>query len=418
MTTPATDFLVIGGGVVGLALALEARRRHPDASVVVLEKEDACGLHASGRNSGVLHAGFYYTADSLKARFTRDGQRRLSEYCDERGLRINRCGKLVVARSEADLAGLDELLRRARINGVEVHEVDEREARRLEPRARTHERALWSPSTAAVDPGEVMASLAGDAKRAGVEVRTGTAYLGRAGGTVLTSRGPVSAGYVINAAGLYADRVAQDYGFSESYRILPFRGLYLYADLGDGFLRRHIYPVPELRYPFLGVHFTVTVAGRVKIGPTALPALWREHYGGLGNFRLDEFLEVGRRMAGLLRADDFEFRTLARREFPKGWKHALVRLASELVNEPVSHLRWRWGRPGIRAQLMNVRERRLEMDFRYEGDDRSFHVLNAVSPAFTCAFPFAEHVFDQIDTRLGGSMAAGAGLASHSIGQP
>lgn len=418
MTKQAADFLVIGGGVMGLALALEARRRHPGARVTVLEKEPACGLHASGRNSGVLHAGFYYTADSLKARFTREGQRRWSEYCDERGLRINRCGKLVVARTEAEHAGMDELLRRGRANGVELHDVTEREARELEPRARTRGRALWSPSTAAVDPSEVMASLARDAREAGVEVRPGTRYLGRTPGGVLTSAGPVAAGYVVNAAGLYADRVARDYGFSADHRILPFRGLYLYADAGAGFFRRHVYPVPELRHPFLGVHFTVTVDGRAKIGPTALPALWREHYGGLGGFRWDELLDVGRRVAGLLRADDFEFRALARRELPKARKRALVRLASELAAEPVSGLGWRWGKAGIRAQLVNVRERKLEMDFRVEGDERSFHVLNAVSPAFTCALPFAEHVFDHIDRRLGGGSPAGAGLALHTTAQP
>jgi len=268
------------------------------------------------------------------------------------------------------------------------------------------------------DPGASVAIIARDAQAAGVEVRSGTAYLGRTPEGVVTSRGTLSAGYVVNAAGLYADRIARDYGFSEDFRILPFRGLYLYADAGDGFLKRHVYPVPELRYPFLGVHFTVTAAGRVKIGPTALPALWREHYGGLDGFRWDEFLEVGRRVAGLFRADDFEFRKLARRELPKGWKGELVKLAGELVSVPIGRLGWRWGKPGIRAQLVNVRERRLEMDFRYEGDHRSFHVLNAVSPAFTCAFPFAAHVWDQIDTRLRGSVAAPADLALQTVAQP
>jgi L-2-hydroxyglutarate oxidase len=403
MTRATTDFLVIGGGVMGLSLALEARRRHPGARIIVLEKEASCGQHASGRNSGVLHAGFYYTADSLKARFTRDGQRAWIQYCEERGLGINRCGKLVVARGEADLPGLDELLRRAAANGVEVSEVTAAEARELEPAALTWERALWSPTTASVNPTELMESLARDASTAGVEVRAGTRYVGRSADGVLTSAGPVSAGFVVNAAGLYADRIARDYGFSEDFRILPFRGLYLYADGASGFLRRHVYPVPELRYPFLGVHFTVTAGGRVKIGPTALPAFWREHYGGLAGFRWDEFLEVGRRVAGLFRADDFEFRALARRELPKAWKRELLRLASELVSVPIDGMRWRWGRPGIRAQLVNVRQRKLEMDFRYEGDDRSFHVLNAVSPAFTCAFPFAAHVWDQIDGRTGSS---------------
>lgn len=395
------DFLIVGGGVLGLSLALEARRRNPCASVVLLEKENACGLHASGRNSGVLHAGFYYTGDSFKARFSPEGQKRLSAYCEERGLRINRCGKLVVAQTEEDLPGLAELLRRARVNGVELHEVTEAEARRLEPGARTVERALFSPSTASVDPAEVMTALARDAAACGVDVRTGTRYLRRRGNAVETSGGIISAGYLINAAGLYADRIAQDFGFSADHRIVPFRGLYLYAPSGERFLRRHVYPVPELRYPFLGVHFTVTVSGQVKIGPTALPALWREHYGGLHNFRWREFLDVGKRVAGLFQGNDFEFRRLAFREVSKSSKRALVRLARGLVAAPVERLPWRWGRPGIRAQLVNIRERKLEMDFRCEGDDRSYHVLNAVSPAFTCALPFADYVHDQIESLRG-----------------
>src|SRR3989344_2860784 len=152
MPTNTCDFLVIGGGVMGLCLAMEASRRHPRSRITVIEKEPKCGSHASGRNSGVLHAGFYYTADSLKARFTRDGNRAMTAYCEERGLHINRCGKLVVARDAADLPGLDELLRRGQANGVELHPVSRREAEEIEPRARTHERALFSPATSSVDP--------------------------------------------------------------------------------------------------------------------------------------------------------------------------------------------------------------------------------------------------------------------------
>ncbi|MBX6362385.1 MAG: FAD-dependent oxidoreductase [Gemmatimonadetes bacterium] len=397
------DFVIIGGGIVGLGLALEARRRHPRARLVLLEKEPACGLHASGRNSGVLHAGFYYTADSLKARFTRIGQERLIRYCRERGLRVNACGKLVVARTEAELPGLDELLRRGRANGVALEEVTAAEARKLEPNARTVERALFSPSTASVDPEEVVDSLVRDARAAGISVRTDTAYLGRRGDGVRTSAGDISAGYVVNAAGLHADRIARDFGFAAKHAIVPFRGLYLYAERADGFLRRHVYPVPDLRHPFLDVHFTVTVSGKVKIGPTAFPALWREHYEGLGNFRAVEFLEVGRRTAGLFLANAFEFRRLAWRELPKSWKRGLVARAQELVAPPIAGFRWHWGRPGLRAQLVDLAARRLEMDFRCEGDDRSFHVLNAVSPGFTCVFPFCEFAFDEIERRLGAS---------------
>lgn len=394
--TTTTDFLVIGGGIVGVTTALELTRRFPRAVVTLIEKEAQCGWHASGRNSGVLHAGFYYTSDSLKARFTRDGNRRLTEYCRDRGLRINACGKLVVARHEQDLAGLDELLRRGRANDVQLCEVTEREARELEPLARTYARALWSPTTSSVDPAEVMRSLVQDAGQAGVRVIPGTAYLKRRNdGSVATTGGELSAGYVVNAAGLQADRVARDFGFAEHYRILPFKGLYLYGN-GRLPLGRHVYPVPNLNNPFLGVHFTITADGLVKIGPTAIPAFWREHYGGVARFRAREFAEVIWREAQLFLRNDFGFRSLAINEVRKYRREWLVQLATELVPSASASQFQTWGKPGIRAQLLDTRTRKLEMDFRYEGDNRSFHVLNAVSPAFTCALRFSEHLVEQI----------------------
>lgn len=397
-----TDFVIIGGGVVGLTLALEGRRRHPDARIVVLEKEPEWGLHASGRNSGVVHAGFYYTADSLKARFTRDGNRELVAYCERRGVRVNQCGKLVVARDESEHAGLDELLRRGEANGVELHRVTEREAREKEPRVRTVGHALWSPSTASVDPTEVMRALAADAEKAGIDLQVGNPYLAPTDSGISTRDGELRARYVINAAGLHADRIARDFGFSRHYRILPFRGNYLQAVGGGGWLRVHVYPVPELDYPFLGVHYTVGVDGAVKVGPTAVPALWREQYGAVANFCPQGFLEIAALQARLLAGDAFRFRELAWREIRKRSPRFLVRQAACLA-EPPESARWRRGRPGIRAQLVDTRTWDLVMDFVFEGDGRSFHVLNAVSPAFTCALPFARHSFDAIDAHLSGS---------------
>jgi len=396
-----TDFLVVGGGILGLTLALELKRRQEDSSVTLLEKEPACGLHASGRNSGVLHAGFYYSADTLKAQLTREGNRQLAAYCTERGLRLDNCGKLVVAKDAADLAGLEELQRRGRTNGVELEVLSVDDVRRLEPRARTYERALFSPSTATVDPAEIVASLVRDARAAGIVLLTGAAYQGRARGrAVLTSAGTIDAGYVVNAAGLYADRVARDFGFSERYRILPFRGRYLVAPPGALGVRTHVYPVPALANPFLGVHVTRAVDGSVKIGPTATPAFWREQYDGWRNFKLGECLSIAGRELGMLVRNDFGFRRLALAELRAYGRRGLVRRAARLVDGVRAARFRRWGRPGIRAQLFDVRERRLEMDFRYEGDDRSFHVLNAVSPAFTCALPLAEYLVQRIEERL------------------
>jgi len=393
---PATaDLLVIGGGVVGLTVAITLKQRLPDQRVVVLEKEPACGLHASGRNSGVLHAGFYYTADSLKARLCRDGSERMGAWCEERGLEVRRCGKLVVARRAEDLPVFDTLLERAHANGVVLKRISAQDAAEIEPRAITVEQALFAPATASVDPAAVMVALAQEARSLGVVVCDGVRWLGRTGDTVHTSAGDLAAGFVLNAAGLYADRVAGAYGFGERYRILPFRGLYLLGEASAGPMRCHVYPVPDLGMPFLGVHTTLSVHGTIKLGPTALPALWRENYGGLSGFAADELAEVVSAEARLF-FTDATFRSLAWRELRKAVRSYLVRESAQLVTGlRVGDFR-RWGRPGIRAQLLERATGRLEQDFVVEGDARSLHVLNAVSPAFSASWPFAEMLADRI----------------------
>jgi L-2-hydroxyglutarate oxidase len=396
-----TDFLVIGGGIIGVAVARELRRRHADATVTVLEKEPACGRHASGRNSGVLHAGFYYTADSLKARFTRDGNAALREYCHAKRLPINQCGKLVVARTAAEHPQMDELLRRGAANGVTLESITEAEAKTIEPRAKTCERAIWSPNTATADPAAVIGAMRADAEQEGVRFALGTAFRHRLGNQAETSQGRWSAGYVLNAAGLHADRIARQFGFSEHYTILPFKGLYLYSDEPAGSLRTNIYPVPDLRNPFLGVHFTVTVDGHAKIGPTAIPALWREQYAGLSGFSLRDLAEIARLQLGLVFSAGFEFRRLAWEELAKYDRAHLVSLAGQLADGVRVDNYRRWGRTGIRAQLLDTRTRKLEMDFVLEGDDRSMHILNAVSPGWTCSIPFAAYVVDEIERRRG-----------------
>ncbi|OQW33481.1 MAG: FAD-dependent oxidoreductase [Nitrospira sp. SG-bin1] len=394
------DFLVIGGGVIGLSIARELRRRRTDARVLLIEKEPLCGAHASGRNSGVLHAGFYYSPDSLKAKFTRLGNERLTAYCEEKRIPLNKCGKLVVAKDAADLPSLDELFRRGQLNGIELQPLTDVEAKSIEPRVKTYQRALFSPRTSTVNPLHVVNAMQQDALLEGIQIQCGTAYRGRDHGNVLTNRGGITAGYVVNAAGLYADKIALDYGFSEKYRILPFKGLYLYSDEPSGAIRTNIYPVPDLRNPFLGVHFTITADGKAKIGPTAIPALWRENYDGLGNFNFGELVEVASRGLGLLTGAGFDFRRLAVEEVAKYSRSKMVALASILAEGVVERNYQKWGRPGIRAQLLDIRKRKLEMDFVLEGDNRSMHVLNAVSPAFTCSLPFASYVCDHIDKAI------------------
>jgi L-2-hydroxyglutarate oxidase LhgO len=395
------DFLIIGGGIIGVSIARQIRARFEKARVVVLEKEKFLGAHGSGRNSGVLHAGFYYSADSLKARFTRQGNIALTRFCEEQKIRLNRCGKLVVARGPQDLPQIDELLRRASANGVPLESVSEDEARKIEPRVKTFERALFSPTTSTANPLEVLEAMRAAAETEGIRFLLGSSFENLRGRNFETSEGRLAPGYLVNAAGLHADTIARHHGFSEHYRIVPFKGLYLYgSEQAPGF-RTNIYPVPDLRNPFLGVHFTVTVDGHAKIGPTAIPAFWREQYSGLQGFDLADCVATLLRELGLILFAGFDFRRLAVEELLKYNRGHLVKLAGELASGvDVAHYT-KWGKPGIRAQLMDVRTRKLEMDFVLEGDESSYHVLNAVSPGWTCSIPFAEHVSDQIFRLIG-----------------
>ncbi|WP_447968855.1 L-2-hydroxyglutarate oxidase [Nitrospira sp. M1] len=395
-----TDFLIIGGGIIGVSIARELKRRFHDSSVTVLEKETTSDQHASGRNSGVLHAGFYYTPDSLKAQFTKAGNALLTAYCEAKHLPLNRCGKLVVAKDSHDHAAMDVLLARGRANEIVLEDITERQAKDIEPRVKTCERALFSPTTSTVDPVKVLHAIVDDAQREGINIHYQTRYEKKTGKQIQTSHGTYEAGYVVNAAGLYADVIAREFGFSDRYLILPFKGLYLYSDEPVGSFRTNIYPVPDLKNPFLGVHVTVNVEGRSKIGPTAIPAFWREQYQGIENFNIAELLDLLKRQTGLLVSSNFDFTRLAFQELRKYSRPHLIRLASSLAHNITVDDYTKWGRPGIRAQLIDVTHGTLEMDFVLEGDRTSMHVLNAVSPGFTCAIPFSNHVCEKIDQAL------------------
>jgi len=396
-----SDFVIIGGGIIGISIARELKRIYKDCNVNLIEKESECAAHASGRNSGVLHAGFYYTADSLKAQFTRDGCREMTEYCETHSIPINKCGKLVVAKNASELSALDELLKRAEHNGVDLESVSADDAALIEPRAITYERALFSPNTASVNPVDVVRSMEQEARNEGIIFNYGERYQKRGhNGEIITNSGKHYAGYIVNAAGVYADQIARDFNFSERYSILPFKGLYLYSNEPKGAIRTNIYPVPDLQNPFLGVHFTVTADNDVKIGPTAIPAFWREHYKGIENFKLGEFAEIIFREMNLFAFSNFGFTKLAYEELRKYSRKHMVSLAAQLANGINASNFTRWGKPGIRAQLVDLKNRTLEMDFVVEGDDSSMHILNAVSPAFTCSLPFSRYVCDLISNEI------------------
>jgi len=391
-----TDYLIIGAGIIGLAIARELKQRNRDAGIIVIDKEPDVAYHSSGRNSGVLHAGFYYSSDSLKAKFTRDGNQQMKEYCREKKLKLNECKKVVVTTNESELEALYELERRGKKNGVDVSIITETELKEIDPNAKTTQFALFSPNTATIDPVEVNQSIKNDLVAAGVEFFFNEGYLKRSGtDSITTTAGTIiKATKIINASGLYADKIAKDFNFSRQYTIIPFKGIYLKYMKKDKPIRTNIYPVPNLKNPFLGVHYTVTVDGIIKIGPTSIPAFWRENYKGMDNFRSGEMADILAWEAKLFLTNSFGFRNLAFEEIRKYNKSHFINLAAKLVHSIDKSGFTEWSKPGIRAQLLNRKTLELVQDFIVEGDTETIHVLNAVSPAFTSSFPFAKWVVE------------------------
>ncbi len=389
------DYIIVGAGIVGLALAFRLSERFGKQSrILVLDKESAVAAHASGRNSGVLHAGFYYAADSLKAKFCVAGNRAMREFCLSRSLPINECGKLVVATDESEIPALQELARRGKANGAELELITERDALNLQPGIRSVGDVLYSPRTATADPKQVAAKLREELLARGVSIECGNRYQSFRNGVVTTASGQYNTPKLINCAGLYADKIAHDLGFGNKYTIIPFKGLYLKYKKNKSDVRMNIYPVPNPKYPFLGVHFTTTVDGTIKIGPTAIPALWRENYSGLARFSLSEFLNIGCWETLLFATNAFNFRSLAYEESRKYFRKHFIGLAKKLLPTIDEDGFGDFAPPGIRAQLLNKSTRELVQDFVVEGDSTSVHVLNAVSPGWTCSFPFADYIIE------------------------
>ena len=378
------DYLIVGAGIIGMTIAYELHKKSPEAKIAIIDKEEDVAKHASGRNSGVLHAGFYYTADSLKARFTVDGNKKMKEFCKANEIFVNETQKIVVAKDEEELKGIYELQKRAEINNVNTKIISEEEVAEIDPNIKTYKKALFSPDTASIDPKEVCFKLKEVLEEKGIDFFFNTAF----------EQSNLEYKYLINCAGAYADKIAQRFGLAKHYTMLPFKGIYLKYKTNKTDIKTNIYPVPNLKNPFLGVHYTVTSDNSIKIGPTAIPAFWRENYSGLGQFNMLEMINIIYYATKLFILNSFNFRSLAISEMQNYNKNTFIQKAKDMVKSigndfiPLP--------PGIRAQLLNTKTNELVQDFVVEHTNQSTHILNAVSPAFTCSFAFAEYIVDNI----------------------
>ena len=392
------DFLIVGAGIVGLSIAREIKAREPGASVRILEKESRIGVHASGRNSGVLHTGIYYPPGTLKAKLCKAGADAMFSYAESNHIPVRRDGKVIVATSEENATGLDKLMTNAAANGIRAKRVNSDEIHQIEPHARSEFGGIYCQDTAVIDSLQVLETLRSQLAEQGVMIDTDQALtsIDDEQRLAFTQNRKYSYGQLINAAGAYADQVARLAGVGEQYQLVPFKGLYhkLTPEM-SGLVRSSIYPVPDSAQPFLGIHFTRVINNDVYIGPTAIPALGRENYGVLGGASPVEALTIGWQLARLYTSNPQNFRNLVHREIAHYRKSSFFATASRLVDrlEPswVKHS----SKVGIRPQLVNIRELRLEMDFVIEQGRHSIHVLNAISPAFTSAFAFAEWIADR-----------------------
>ena len=382
MTEPDCDVIVVGGGIVGLAVARELARRRPGASVAVLEREPAVGRHQTGHNSGVLHAGIYYAPGSLKARLCVAGMRELYDYCESHGIAHERVGKVIVAVDEGELAALDELERRGRANGVEgLRRIGPGELRALEPHARGVA-ALHSPATGIVDFGGVARALAAEvgdvrlgARVVAVAPRQRALELRLAGGD------PVHARQAVFCAGAWSDELAVAAGADRDPRIVPFRGAWLrLKPERRALVKSLIYPVPDPALPFLGVHLSRHTSGDVLIGPTAL--LWPRRMGDLT-------------WSGTLKMARAFWRTGMTEIRHAALRRTLVDAARRYVPELEPGDVQRGVLAGVRAQALG-RDGRLVDDFVFSRTERALHVRNAPSPGATSALAIARVVADEL----------------------
>lgn len=390
------DFVIVGAGILGLSIAFELRKKYPKDKILLLDKECELGLHASGRNSGILHAGIYYKSDSLKAKFCLDGLREMAQYCETNKLPINKIGKIILPTNAQEEIVLQDLYKRSQANGSKARLINNDELREMEPYANcTAKNAIFSPETAVIAPKKVVSYLYQSLQSQGVQFKFNSLcdkFLVKQKKLFVNNQ-EINYGHLFNTAGLYSDVVARACGISDEYTMLPFKGMYYELNKASAIKVNHlIYPVPDMNVPFLGVHFTKSIDGKIYIGPTAIPVLGREHYSGFNGINIGEALKIFSYVGLQYFTNKQGFRNYAHQEIPRFIKKYFITQAQAMIPNLKSSDIIKSKKVGIRAQLYDTKNRELAMDFIVRNAENSTHILNAVSPAFTSSFSFAKYV--------------------------
>lgn len=393
------DVAVVGSGIVGMAIARGLLELDSTLRIAIYEKESDFSLHASARNSGVLHAGFYYSPESLKARYCREGREELTKIISKYDIPLMKVGKVVLSQNHEEESRLETLLHRGISNGVELERYPASELRFFEPLARTHGSFLWSPHTSISDPLLVNLALRHELGANGVQFisnsRVEVDNQGwKSNGQIINTR------YLVNAGGAWALDLAQRVGIGLNYRTMPFLGMYRQTSISNLPIKTLVYPVPHAINPFLGVHFTLTIDGHVKIGPSALPIIGKSQYQLRARVTRTELLTFGKNLVSLGKGSKHDLYEMMKYEVPKLSTSNLVRASSKLVPSAMEVKTWTRKKPGIRGQLIDSRSGELIQDFLVEHSENSTHVLNAVSPGWTAGIPFGRSIAQSVLERL------------------
>jgi L-2-hydroxyglutarate oxidase LhgO len=391
------DVLIVGAGAIGLSTGIALLQSQPNLKVVIAEKEKDIALHASGRNSGVIHAGFYYSPDSLKAKFCREGNQELRKLAKKYGIPVKNVGKVVVTQNDEEDSRLKALYERGVKNGVdlEIHPADK--LKDFELLAVTHKEFMWSPNTGISDPMAIAVAMRDEFYLLGGKIEFNSKIkLQESQGEVFDSSNEFDFKHLINAAGAQADRISRSVGVGSDYAMVPFMGVYRATSSQNLPLQRLVYPVPHPINPFLGVHFTLTLDGKVKIGPTAIPIGGREQYSFTQGWSGSDLIQALIGVKSLISGGSHDFIAILKSEWPKVFEKLLVKESAKLVPTASDVRDWHGKRPGIRAQLVHLPTGKLEQDFIVTTKANATHVLNAVSPGWTSALPFGRFVMEDM----------------------
>ena len=391
------DVAIIGGGINGIATGIALLESKVNVKVIILEKEPQVGLHASGRNSGVLHSGFYYSPKSLRATFCKQGNAELTRFCKDNEVPLLNTGKVVVTSNEHELSELRRLAERGQENNIDIELLPETELKRIEQFTRTVQSFIYSPTTSVSDPKLVIDKLLDKYLQLGGKIKFSQTIKLRFsnGETILDPETKIEAKFIVNVAGVHSQKISQQIGIGHEYGFIPFLGQYLVAPNKLG-LRTLVYPVPNPERPFLGVHLTKTVKNKIKIGPTAIPVLGKEQYTLSSKLGSAEIGETLKSMWYFIRKNPQEVSKFLVHEWSTLNSKKLVNEASYLVPEVSTINKWEKGNAGIRAQLVDLKTGALVDDFVTEEFQNSLHLLNGISPGWTCALPFGRYLAEKL----------------------